>query len=82
MSGKSVIFGNHSLPKNYCQVQMHPMKSAIPRFSDAVISGNLAITTIMVFMAGLSAANGSHLIEAPPNTEGKGVIQMGAFSTA
>ena len=61
---------------------MRPMKSAIPRFSHAVISGNFGITTIMVFTAGLSAANGSHPIEAPPNTEGKGEVQMGAISTA
>ena len=81
-AGKLVIFGNKSLPTDFCQVQMHPMKSGLPRFLHAVISGNLAITTIMVFTAGLSAANGSHPIEAPPNTEGKGVIQMGAFSTA
>ena len=32
--------------------------------------------------AGLSAANGSHPIEAPPNPKEKGVIQMGAISTA
>ena len=36
----------------------------------------------MVFTAGLSAANGSHPIEALPNTKEKGVIQMGAISTA
>ena len=36
----------------------------------------------MVFTAGLSAANGSHPIEAPPNSKGKGEVQMGAISTA
>ena len=61
---------------------MHPMKSGLRRFLPPVISGNSALTTIMVFTAGLSAANGSHPIEAPPNTEEKGVIQMGAISTA
>lgn len=61
---------------------MHPMKSGLRRFLPPVISGNLALTTIMVFTAGLSAANGSHPIEAPPNPKEKGVIQMGAISTA
>ena len=61
---------------------MHPMNTGVRRFSTPVISGNSALTTIMVFTAGLSAANGSHPIEAPPNTKGKGVIQMGAISTA
>ena len=58
------------------------MKSRVRQFLTPVISGNSALTTIMVFTAGLSAANGSHPIEAPPNTEEKGVIQMGAISTA
>ena len=58
------------------------MNTGFLRILPSVISGNSAITSIMVYTPGLSVANGSQQTNAPTKTKGKGVIQMGAISTA
>ena len=58
-----------------------PQGNVVLRHEKTVISGNSAITAIMVFTAILSAANGLHPMN-DAESEGKGANQMDANSTA
>ena len=60
---------------------MRPMKSWVRQFLNPVISGNFALTSIMVFTAILSAANGSHPTNDAETKKGAW-FGMGANSTA
>ena len=68
----SVILGNKSLPKNYCQGQMRPMKSDLRRFSPPVIPGNSALTAIMVFHGGTVGGERFASDRSPAEHEGEG----------